>query len=73
MDISSFGPQFKLIDESRELFPVELVVTQNIQHGNLKFLVKYPLKPLVLDMNVAGQHNNVSADIRRHEIAKLNM
>jgi hypothetical protein len=73
MDIRSFGIDFKLIDESRELFPVKLVVAQNIQHGNLKFLVKYPLKPPILDMDVASQHNNVGADNWRHEIAELNM
>jgi ubiquitin-protein ligase len=49
------------------------VVAQNIQHWNLKFLVKYPLKPPVLDMDVAGQHNNVGAHNWRHEIAELNM
>jgi hypothetical protein len=49
------------------------VVAQNIQHRNLKFLVKYPLKPLLLDMDVTGQHNKVGADNRRHEIAELNM
>jgi ubiquitin-protein ligase len=49
------------------------VVAQNIQHGNLKFLVKYPLKPPILDMDVAGQHNNVGGDNWRHEIAELNM
>jgi hypothetical protein len=49
------------------------MVAQNIQHGNLKFLIKYPLKSPILDMDVAGQHNNVGADNRRHEIAELNM
>jgi hypothetical protein len=73
MNISSFCAHFKLIDESGELFPVKLVVAQHIQHGYLKFLVKYPLKPPVLDMNVAGQHNNVGVDNRRHEIAELKM
>jgi hypothetical protein len=73
MDISSFGVHFKLIDESGELLPVKLVVAQNIQHGNLKFLIKYPLKPPILDMNVAGQYNNVGADNWRHEISELNM
>jgi hypothetical protein len=73
MDISSFGSDFKLIDESRELFPVKLVVAQNIQHGNFKFLIKYPLKPAILDMDITGQHNNIGADNWRHEIAELNM
>ena len=73
MDIRSFGARFELIDESRELFPVKLVVAQNIENGNLKFLIKYPLKPPILDMEVAGQHNNVGADNWRHEIAELNM
>jgi hypothetical protein len=73
MDISSFGSDFKLIDESRELFPVKLVVAQNIQHGNFKFLIKYPLKPSMPDMDITGQHNNVGADNWRHEIAELNM
>ena len=73
MDISSFGVHFKFIDESRKLFPVKLVVAQNIQHGNLKFLIKYPLKPPVLDMDVAGQYNNVGVGVWRHEIAELNM
>jgi hypothetical protein len=54
MNIGSFGAHFKFIDESRELFPVKLVVAQNIQHGNLKFLIKYPLKPPILDMDVTG-------------------
>jgi hypothetical protein len=31
------------------------------------------LKPQILDMDVAGQHNNVGADNWRHEIAELNM
>jgi hypothetical protein len=73
MDISSFGIDFKLIDESREIFPVKLVVAQNIQHGNLKFLIKYPLKPPILDMDIAGQHNNAGADHWRYETAELNM
>ena len=33
----------------------------------------YPLKPPILDMDVASQHNNVGADNWRHEIAELNM
>ena len=73
MVISSFSILFELIDESREFFPVKVVVAQNIQHGNLKFLVKYPLKPSILDMDVAGQHNNVGVDNWRHKIAELNM
>jgi len=28
---------------------------------------------MILDMDVAGQYNNVGADNRRHEIAELNM
>ena len=72
-DINSFGSHFKLIDESWELFPVKLVVAQNIENWNFKFLVKYPLKPPVLDMDVAGQHNNVGTHNWRHEITELNM
>jgi hypothetical protein len=49
------------------------VIAQNIQNGNLKFLVKYPLKAPILDMDIAGQHNNVGAHNRRCEIAELNM
>jgi hypothetical protein len=37
------------------------------------FLVKYPLKPPILDMDGADQHNNVDANHWRHEIAELNM
>jgi hypothetical protein len=49
------------------------VIAQNIQHGNLKFLVEYPLKPPILDMDIARQHNNVGVDNWRHEGAELNM
>jgi len=73
MNIGSFCVHFKLIDESGKLLTVKLVVAQNIQHGNLKFLVKYPLKAPILDMDVAGQYNNVGADNWPHEIAELNM
>jgi hypothetical protein len=73
MDIGPFGARFELIDESGEFVSVKLVVAQNIQHGNLKVLIKYPLKPAILDMNVAGQHNNVGTDNWRHEIAELNV
>ena len=38
-----------------------------------QFLVKYPLQPPILDMDVAGQDNNVGADNGRREIAELNM
>jgi len=73
VNIRAFDVPFELIDLPRELFPVKLVVAQNVENGNLKFLVKYPLKPPVLDMDVAGQHNNVGVDNWWHEIAELNM
>ncbi len=56
---------------SKELLPVKLMVAQNIQYENLKFLLNYPLKPPVLDMDVSGKNHNVGANIRRLKAAKL--
>jgi hypothetical protein len=73
IDIGAFCLFLKLIDKPRKLFLVKLVVAQNVENGGLKFLVKYPLKPAIFDMDIAGQHNKVGVDSWWHKIVKLNM